>query len=348
VTFLDISFFICGQKNMPSDANTRDATDAQAALDLAFADLEHLLARRDTVVAQHGRQCINGDCAGSDFSFLGPADGYPGARVCDACGCVQEGVVFFETMYGNRTPTKSSNYRRLHHWHERISQFLLLESPIADDEMLQIGSRLLDGSYDCIGKEAVREVLRSLKLQRHIERWLQILHRVTGVQPPCPGPLILQQLDALFEDLQRPFEATRDRSRKNFLNYNYTFQRLFDKLGCRQFGMFFPMIKSKAKLRTLDETYARMARSAGWEVTELKPVPPFVVRLHEPDALLLRLKAQVAASARAAPGRAKSLVVSRTFRRPLSTLGPRRTTPYRLRRSALTASARQYYATRRR
>jgi len=26
---------------MPSEANTRDATDAQAALDRAFADLEH-------------------------------------------------------------------------------------------------------------------------------------------------------------------------------------------------------------------------------------------------------------------------------------------------------------------
>ena len=70
--------------------------------------------------------------------------------------------------------------------------------------MLQIGSRLLDGSYDCIGKDDVREVLRVLGLQRHIERWLQILHRVTGVQPPCPGPLILQQLDTLFEELQRP------------------------------------------------------------------------------------------------------------------------------------------------
>ena len=332
---------------MPSEANTRDATDAQAALDRAFADLEHLLARRGADGAQRGGQCVNNDCRGADFSFLGPADGNPGARVCNDCGCVQDQVVFFETAYGSRIPTKTSNYKRLHHWHERISQFLLHESPIPNDEMLRIGSRLLDGSYDCVGKDAVREVLRVLGLQRHIERWLQILHRVTGVQPPCPGPLILQQLDTLFEDLQRPFEATRDRSRKNFLNYNYTFQRLFDKLGCRQFGMFFPMIKSKQKLRALDETYARMAKSAGWEVTALKPVPPFVVRLHGPDALLRRLKAQLEATTPAGPGTGQKIVVSRTYRRPLSALGPGRTVPHRLRRSALTKSARQWSMARR-
>ena len=101
--------------------------------------------------------------------------------MCNDCGCVQDQVVFFETAYGSRIPTKTSNYKRLHHWHERISQFLLHESPIPNDEMLRIGSRLLDGSYDCVGKDAVREVLRVLGLQRHIERWLQILHRVTGV-----------------------------------------------------------------------------------------------------------------------------------------------------------------------
>ena len=333
---------------MPSEANTRDATEAQAALDRAFADLDHLLARRGADDgAQRGGLCVNGDCRGNDFCFLGPADGNPGARVCNACGCVQDQVVFFETMYGNRTPTKTSNYKRLHHWHERISQFLLHESPIPNDEMLRIGSRLLDGSYDCIGKDAVRQVLRVLGLQRHIERWLQILHRVTGVQPPCPGPLILQELDMLFEELQRPFEATRDRSRKNFLNYNYTFQRLFDKLGCRQFGMFFPMIKSKQKLRALDETYARMAKSAGWEVTALKPVPPFVVRLHEPGALLRRLKAQLEATTPAGPETERKIVVSRTYRRPLSALAPRRTVPHRLRRSALTKSARQWSMARR-
>ena len=105
---------------MPSEANTRDATEAQAALDRAFADLDHLLARRGADDGARGR-CVNGDCRGDDFCFLGPADGNPGARVCNACGCVQDQVVFFETMYGNRTPTKTSNYKRLHHWHERIS-----------------------------------------------------------------------------------------------------------------------------------------------------------------------------------------------------------------------------------
>ena len=41
------------------------------------------------------------------------------------------------------------NYRLIGHM-PQISQFLLEESAIGDEGMLQIGRRLLDGSFDCI------------------------------------------------------------------------------------------------------------------------------------------------------------------------------------------------------
>ena len=72
-------------------------------------------------------------------------------------------------------------------------------------------------------------------MQLYIEKWLQIIQRVTGVHPPMPGPLLIQQLDDLFLQLQVPFDDFRMKGRKNFLNYNYVFCRLFQKLGCPQF-----------------------------------------------------------------------------------------------------------------
>ena len=163
--------------------------------------------------------------------------------------------------------------------------------------MLQIAQKLCDGSHTIVDKDSVRAILRSLNMQTYIEKWLQIIWRITGVTPPMPGPLLLQQLDRLFLDLQRPFNACRAAGRKNFLNYNYVFCRLFQKLGCPKFCMFFPLIKSKAKLRSLDEMWIQMTASIGWPTTPLQPVAPFAVRLERPETLLAHLATRSAAPA---------------------------------------------------
>ena len=91
--------------------------------------------------------------------------------------------------------------------------------------------------------------------------------------------------------LQRPFDAHKDSKRRNFLNYNYVFNRLFQKLNCPQFCVFFPTIKSQAKLQALDATYLKMARCINWPETPLQSVAPFAVQLTEPGPSLARLRA---------------------------------------------------------
>ena len=289
-------------------------TTDQAALDLAFADLDHLLAEKS--VAPYSRpRCCNPLCQSIEFEFCGPSDGYPGARVCLWCACVQPGPVFFESQYGQVMPTRSSNYKRVHHWHERISQLLLMESEIPDAEMLEIAEMLCSGAYTVLNKDNIREVLRSVKKQHYIEKWLQIIFKITGVQPPCPGALILRELDSLFLQLQRPFDAHKDSKRRNFLNYNYVFNRLFQKLNCPQFCVFFPTIKSQAKLQALDATYLKMARCINWPETPLQSVAPFAVQLTEPGPSLARLRASFASRALVAPETAKMQTVFRTMDR---------------------------------
>lgn len=285
----------------------------QQEVDSAFADYDTLrLSVRDRAMFGPGSAMLCVSCGSDVYTYNNRGSQEPGARICSSCGIVQPGCIIYEHMFGNSVPSRSSNYKRIHHWHERISQFMLMESQIPPHHMLAIGEKLLDGTYAAVSKDSVRQVLRSLGLQVYIEKWLQIIARCTSVRPPCPGPVLLQRLDALFIEMQRPFDASKAEGRRNFLNYNYVFCRLLQHMNCTKFCMFFPLIRSKPKLRALDETWLKMVQSIGWEPTPLQTVAPFSVRLESPDSLLLRLKQQCAASCLAVPRSVPARTAGRT------------------------------------
>lgn len=285
----------------------------QHLLDLAFNDLDHLLAAERPVACESRSTCVA--CGGVRLSYAGSGTSYPGSLVCDSCGVVQPGLVFYESMYGRDVSRRSSNYKRIHHWHERISQLLLMESQIPHEQMLAIAERLCDGTYAVINKDAVRAVLRSLNMQLYIEKWLQIIFRCTRIAPPIPGNLLVHKLDEMFQSLQEPFNCFRTAKRKNFLNYNYVFCRLFQRVHCTQFCMFFPLIKSKQKLKQLDEMWDLMAESLRWDLKPLAQVAPFAVRLERPDLLLQQLASERVAPVPVAPQTAPLKMVFRTLDR---------------------------------
>ncbi|MAH41480.1 MAG: hypothetical protein CMO41_04455 [Verrucomicrobiales bacterium] len=261
--------------------------DTQDAVAAAFADLEHLLEERQPAHARY----VCAVCGGTHFdrgSNPGHSECY--YDVCTSCGTIMAST--FGVCDDQRYPPRrsTSNYKRIHHWHERISQLLLQESAIPHDDFLQIAERLLDGSHTVINKDVIRSVLRSLNMQLYIEKWLQIIQRVTGIEPPKPGNQLLMMLDHSFTELQQPFTHFKAQGRKNFLNYNYVFCRLFQKLGCAQFCMFFPLIKSRQKLRALDEMWESMVSSLQWPVKPLQQIAPFAVKLEQPAALLAAIR----------------------------------------------------------
>ena len=266
----------------------------QADVDNAFAEFDRamlLVTPHPAPALRDALLCVS--CGSDRYTYNNSGSCEAGARVCDDCGVVQPGNIIFEHMFGRRLSCKSSNYKRIHHWHERISQMLIMESRIAPEHMVAIAERLLDGSHATISKDTIRSVLRSLKLQVYIEKWLQIIERCTGIVPPCPGPTILMQLDQQFMEIEKPFLDTKPNSRRNFLNYNYVFCRLLQRMGCTKFCMFFPLIRSKHKLRALDETWFKMMALLGWPSEPLESVQPFAVKVHDAPSLLLRLKATI-------------------------------------------------------
>lgn len=152
-------------------------------------------------------------------------------------------------------------------------------------------------------------------MQLYIEKWLQIVFRVTRIAPPIPGNILVHKLDEMFQELQEPFNTFRAERRKNFLNYNYVFCRLFQRVHCTQFCMFFPLIKSKQKLQQLDDMWTQMAGALNWEIKPLEQVAPFAVRLERPDLLLQRLASEYVPQVPAALQIAPSKMVFRTLGR---------------------------------
>ena len=285
-----------------------EAYDDQAAVDAAFADLAHLL---DVPEQRRVGTCVS--CGSADLertANLGQCVAF--CSVCRSCGVVQPSGFGQDDTDFYRGRSTVSNYKRIHHWHERISQFLLQESSIPDGDMLRIAERICDGSYTVINKDVIRQVLRSLNMQMYIEKWLQIIQRITGVEPPKPGGALLRALDDLFLELQVPFRNFKWKGRKNFLNYNYVFCRLWQKVECEQFCMFFPLIKSRLKLKALDDTWHTMTQNLGWEVTPLQLVPPFAVKLERPELLLQRLQQRASS---AAPAETRTELARTGFRK---------------------------------
>ena len=192
----------------------------QSQLDAAFDDMDVLLSAERPIPANGRDTCVN--CGAGRFVFNGQESAHPGSRICDLCGVVDPGLVIWETMYGNLMPTKTSNYKRIHHWHERISQLLLAESRIPDDEMLQIARCICSGEYTVINKDVIRTVLRSLNMQLYIEKWLQIIFRITKTfllvrflnkETPTPGIKANS-----FLELQNKYLAPLKYSVKSFAN----------------------------------------------------------------------------------------------------------------------------------
>ena len=107
----------------------------QADVDAAFADLDDLLAASQPPPVVGCTNC--GGCVFDRGSNGGTVDYF---NVCRDCGVVSSANYgMSRTQMPVRAPV--SNYKRIHHWHERISQLLLSDQQVSRAALLsQCGS----------------------------------------------------------------------------------------------------------------------------------------------------------------------------------------------------------------
>ena len=191
-----------------------------------------------------------------------------GCYVCTGCGVISVCQVIdrmpdrFDFMY------RSNSYRRIHHWNERIGQFLCLESPTPRDVMhdlkLWFAERRL---VPC--KTNIRQALHQMRQSRYVEKWIAIQCELTGQPPPSPPHESVEQMRFFFNLIEQAFNVYKPKGRKSMLNYNFLFVRVLQYLDEPRYFRFFPLLKSKNKIRAIDACWRNMAAWMGWRYIPL-------------------------------------------------------------------------------
>ena len=111
----------------------------------------------------------------------------------------------------------------------------------------------------------MKEILKRLGLSDYYEHIVHIITKITGKHPPILSREIEEEIKQMFKDIQEPFAKYCPKNRTNFLNYAYVLHKIFQILQMDEFLSYFPLLKSREKLRAQDEIWKPICRDMDWE-----------------------------------------------------------------------------------
>jgi hypothetical protein len=114
----------------------------------------------------------------------------------------------------------------------------------------------------------VKTYLRKLEYNKYYEHIPTIINEFCGLPAPKLTPELEKQLKIMFDETQIPFEKYRLQicpQRKNYLNYNYTFYKMFQLLNKDEFLNCFPLLKSREKLYEHDLIWKGICNDLRWQ-----------------------------------------------------------------------------------
>jgi hypothetical protein len=195
-----------------------------------------------------------------------------GDIVCTKCGLVIADKVYTPLEYtgATHTYTRKSIYKRAHHFNERIYQWTCRD-PAVDPTILVLVKDELQNDLP-ITKTKIRLALRKHGGVKYIERWIQIYVHITNCEAPTPSSMQIAAMKEMFLLWEQAFMSNKPTTRKCIINYNFIFVRMLQCLNMTEHYKWFPMLKSKAKVRVLDGIWKDMCKSMG---VEYLPLPSF-------------------------------------------------------------------------
>jgi len=111
----------------------------------------------------------------------------------------------------------------------------------------------------------MKEILKKLKLQEYYEHIIHIITKISGKHPPNLSRETEEEIKQMFKDIQEPFAKYCPKDRTNFLSYSYVLHKFFQLLQMNEFLSYFPLLKSREKLRTQDKIWKLICNDLGWE-----------------------------------------------------------------------------------
>jgi len=197
-------------------------------------------------------------------------------EICTNCGLTNQVIVGDETsvsMYSeNLEQVSVFNYKRNNHFQECLNQLQAKENtsipPIIIEKLTSEFKKYNIKDPKLFTPELIKVYLRKLEYNKYYEHIPTIINEFCGLPAPKLTPELEKQLKIMFDETQIPFEKYRMQIcplRKNFLNYNYVFYKMFKLLNKDEFLTCFPLLKSREKLYEHDLIWKGICNDLRWQ-----------------------------------------------------------------------------------
>lgn len=194
-----------------------------------------------------------------------------GAYTCIKCGHTEYIVVESEKPnYNDNIPEKPSfPYKRSNHLGEWLAQFQGKESieiPVEVYEKLceELRKERITNIQE-ITPSRMRKLLSKIDLTKYYEHAIYIISKLSGLPPPSISRETEDKIKYMFDMVQEPFEKYCPPLRINFLNYSFILHKFFQLLDLDEYLMYFPLLKSRDKLREQDNVWKNICKDLRWQ-----------------------------------------------------------------------------------
>lgn len=186
-----------------------------------------------------------------------------GLYTCTNCGEVEYVIIESEVPSHKDAINEKPKYpyKKINHLIEKLNQFQSKESNnIPDCVFIDIENqiRIKNLNRNDISLHTIKEILRKKRYNKYYENAQFIFSKVTKTPPPLLTRDQEEEVKTRFRLLEEPFMLFKDKNRSNFLNYGTVLHKIFLIMGLESHAKYFPLLKSKDKVRKQDKTWKKM------------------------------------------------------------------------------------------
>ncbi len=164
---------------------------------------------------------------------------------------------------------KPNGYKRMNHFSELLNQCQGKESTDIQPEIFE---RIINElnvmkitDLSKLDNKIMRNILKNLNLNSYYEHIPYIINKLNGIPPPTMSRELEEKVRSMFKEVQEAWIAGKKSTRKNFLNNNFVFHKIFELLEEDTFLQYFPYLKSRDKLQEHDDEWKKICEYNRWE-----------------------------------------------------------------------------------
>jgi len=264
-----LSYFNCGPKEPTSIPDTVSDSPMEkialpknraSLLDQYTRAIENKISKKVKNIANYCEKCcIERTLLQSD-----------GIYVCTLCGEVENALIESEVHNYKDSITEKPiyPYKRLNHLVEWLNQFQAKESTdipnkVYDDILVEMKKARLSANEITVSE--MRNILKKLRYNSYYEHIPHLMYKITGKPPPTLSRDVEECIKRMFKESQEPFSKFCPKERTNYLSYSYVLHKLFQILKLDEFTVYFPLLKSREKLRLQDKIWKNICEDREWD-----------------------------------------------------------------------------------